>query len=271
MKTLAAAGGMWLRLALAACLIGTLAGCASPPAAVREQLAPEGRLRAAINFGNPILAVKDPQSGNPRGVSVDLSTELARRLGVPLELVSFNSAGRVVEAVKTHEVDVAFVAIDPVRAADMEYTAPYVVIEGAYLVRQDSPIHNNAEVDRAGNRVVVGLGSAYDLFLTRELKAATLVKAPSSPLVTDQFMSQQLEVAAGVKQQLQADALRIPGLRLLDGRFMVINQAMAVPKGRAAAQAWLSAFIEEMKSTGFVAAALARHGIEGAAVAPPAP
>ena len=247
-----------------------LTACASLPSAPVAELAPTGKLRAAINFGNPILAIRDAPSGAPRGVSVDLARELGRRLGVPVELVTFTSAGKVVEAVKDAQVDIAFVAIDPVRGADMLQTPPYVIIEGAYLVRSDSPIKNNAEVDRAGNRVVVGNGSAYDLYLTRELKAATLVKAPTSPLVTDQFLAQKLEVAAGVRQQLQADAQRLPGLRLLDGRFMVIQQAMGLPKGREAGARYLTAFVEEMKASGFVTAALARHGIEGAAVAPAA-
>jgi polar amino acid transport system substrate-binding protein len=199
---------------------------------------------------------------------VDLAREAARRLGLAIELVQFDSAGNVVEAVKARQVDMAFVAIDPVRAADMEYTAPYVIIEGAYLVRNGSPLQRNEDVDRAGTRVVVGKGSAYDLYLTRELKAATLVRAPTSPEVTNQFLAQNLDVAAGVKQQLEADAKRVGGVRLLPGRFMVIEQAMGVPKGRIAAQAWLSGFIEEMKASGFVAEALKRHGIEGAAVAP---
>jgi polar amino acid transport system substrate-binding protein len=173
-----------------------------------------------------------------------------------------------VEAIKARKVDLAFVAIDPVRAADMEYTAPYVVIEGAYLVRNGSPLQRNEEVDRAGTRVAVGRGSAYDLYLTRELKQATLVRVPTSPQVVDDFLAQNLEVAAGVKQQLEMDGRRVGGVRLLPGRFMVINQAMGVPKGRTAAQAWLSAYIEEMKASGFVADALQRHRIEGAAVAP---
>lgn len=232
------------------------------------ELAPSGRLRAAINFGNPILAVKDAATGEPRGVSVDLARELGKRLGVPVELVTFPAAGKVVEAVTAAQVDVGFVAIDPVRGAGMLQTPPYLVIEGAYLVRNDSHIKSNAEVDRAGNRIVVGNGSAYDLYLTREIKHATLVKAPTSPAVTDQFLAQKLEVAAGVKQQLQADAQRLPGLRLLDGRFMVIQQAMGLPKGRDAGARYLTAFVEEMKASGFVAAALARHKIEGAMVAP---
>jgi polar amino acid transport system substrate-binding protein len=247
-----------------------LGGCATTDpraAAAAAQLSGSGKLRAAINYGNPILAARG-DDGQPRGVSVDLAREAARRLGVPIELIAFTSAGNVVEAVKAQQVDLAFVAIDPVRAADMEYTAPYVIIEGAYLVRNGSALQRNDEVDRAGTRVAVGRGSAYDLFLTRELKAATLVRAPTSPAVTDLFLAQNLEVAAGVKQQLQADAARVGGVRLLPGRFMVIEQAMGVPKGRTAAQAWLSVFIEEMKASGFVAAALQRHGIQGAAVAP---
>ena len=147
------------------------------------QLAPSGTLRAAINFGNPVLAGKDATTGGPRGVSVDLARELAKRIGVPLEVVTFSAAGKVVEAIGTW--DVAFLAIDPARADDMDFTAPYVVVEGAYLVPQDSAIRSNDDVDRAGVRVVVGAGSAYDLYLTRELKRARIVRAPTSPMVVD--------------------------------------------------------------------------------------
>jgi polar amino acid transport system substrate-binding protein len=256
-------------------LVGTLAlaGCSAlatdPRGGVVAELASTGRMRAAINLGNPILASRGPD-GAPQGVSVDLAREAARRLGVRLELVPFDSAGAVVAAVKARQVDLAFVAIDPVRGADTDYTRPYVVIEGAYLVRDDSPLQRNDDVDRAGTRVAVGRGSAYDLFLTRELKAATIVRAPTSPAVADLFLAQNLDVAAGVRQQLEADARRVGGVRLLPGRFMVIEQAMAVPKGRHDAQDWLDRFVVEMKSSGFVADALKRHGIEGAAVAPAA-
>jgi polar amino acid transport system substrate-binding protein len=243
---------------------------ASPLPAVVKEFAPSGTLRAAINLGNPILANKDA-SGQPFGVSVDMARELGKRLGVPVELVIFSAAGKVVEAVKAAQVDVAFVAIDPVRGADMGQTAPYVMIEGAYMVAIDSPIKTNADVDKLGNRIVVGQGSAYDLYLTRELKAATIVRSQSSPTVLDTMAAQKLEVAAGVKQQLQMDAKRIPNMRLLDGRFMVINQAMGLPKGRDGALQYLSSFVADLKAGGFVAQALARHKIEGATVAPPAP
>ncbi|MDP2819517.1 MAG: ABC transporter substrate-binding protein [Polaromonas sp.] len=250
-------------------LVATLAACATSSPPPVAELAPTGKLRAAINFGNPILATKDAATGEARGVSVDLARELGRRLGVPVELVTFQAAGKVVEAVTAAQVDIGFVAIDPVRGAGMAQTPPYVIIEGAYLVKNSSPIKSNAEVDRPGNRIVVGNGSAYDLYLTRELKNAKLVKAPTSPAVTDTFLAQNIEVAAGVKQQLQADARRLPGLRLLDGRFMVIQQAMGLPKGREAGARYVTAFVEEMKASGFVAEALARHKIEGAAVAGP--
>lgn len=234
-----------------------------------QALAPEGKLRAVINLGNPILAHRDAQTGAPVGVSVDLSNELARRLGVEPEFVVVEKAADSVAAVTEGRADVGFFAIDPVRGAGIAFTAPYLLIEGAYLVRADSPLSVNEEVDRPGTRVVVGQGSAYDLYLSRELKHAEIVRAPSSPDVVPTFLAQGLDVAAGVRQQLEMDAARQPGLRLLPGRFMVIQQAMGIAKPRGAEAAfWLSVFVEEMKASGFVAAALQRHGVEGVSVAP---
>ncbi|MCS0630165.1 ABC transporter substrate-binding protein [Telluria mixta] len=231
--------------------------------------APTGKLRAAINLGNPILAHAVGEGG-AGGVSVDLAREFARRLGVDLDLVVVDTAGKSVDAVASERADIGFFAIDPARGADIAFTAPYVLIEGSYLVKDDSPIRANGDVDQAAHRVVVGKGSAYDLFLTRELRQAQIVRAPSSPAVVPTFLEQGADVAAGVRQQLEADARGKPGLRLLDGRFMVIRQAMGVPKSRGdAAAALLTAFVEEMKASGFVADALKRHGIEGASVAPP--
>jgi polar amino acid transport system substrate-binding protein len=247
-----------------------LAGCTStakaPPAAVSD-LAPNGTLRAAINLGNPVLASRDA-SGQPQGVSVDMARELARRLGVAVQLIPFDAAGKVVEAGKTGAWDIAFVAIDPLRSEGIAQSTPYVVIEGAYLVRENSKIKVNDEVDRPGNRVVVGKGSAYDLFLTRSLKQATIVRTSTSGGAVDYFMKENLEVAAGVKQQLELDARRTPGVRLLPGRFMVINQAMASQRNKDAGARYVREFVEEMKASGFVARALERYKIEGAAVAP---
>ncbi len=235
---------------------------------IRHAFAPTGRLRASINFGNPLLAKGTPDA--PGGISVDLAREAARRLGLPLDLVVFDAAGKSVEAVAAEIADFGFFAVDPVRGADIAFTEPYVLIEGWYLVREASPITANAQVDHAGLRVAVGKGSAYDLYLTRALTAAEIVRAPTSPAVVDFFLEHDLEVAAGVCQQLEMDAQRIGGLRLLDERFMVIRQAMGLPKSRGtAAHAWLSAFVEEMKASGFVADAMVRHAVSGALVAPP--
>lgn len=232
--------------------------------------APTGVLRASINLGNPILANTDP-TGAAGGVSVDLARNFAEQLGVPLELVVFKTAGQSVDAITNQQADIGFFAIDPARGAGIGFTAPYVLIEGCYLVRDHSPLQHNDEVDRAGTRVAVGAGSAYDLYLTRTLQQAQIVRAPTSPAVVETFVEQGLDVAAGVKQQLEADARRFPGHRLLPGRFMVIQQAMGLPKGRGdAALGVLAAFVEQMKASGFVAAALARHGVEGASVAPAA-
>jgi polar amino acid transport system substrate-binding protein len=236
-----------------------------------QAFAPNGVLRASINLGNPILAGRDSATGEPAGVSIDLARAFGAQLGVPVELVVFDTAGKSVEAVAADRADIGFFAIDPVRGADIAFTAAYVLIEGAYLVRDGAAITRNEEVDRDGVRVAVGKGSAYDLYLTRELKQAQIVRAPSSPTVVQTFLDQDLEVAAGVKQQLEADQARHPGLRLLPGRFMVIQQAMGVPKRRGEPAArTLAAFVEEMKASGFVAEALRRHGIEGASVAPAA-
>jgi polar amino acid transport system substrate-binding protein len=241
---------------------------ANHPHVLAASFAPTGNLRASINLGNPILAYRS-DDGQVTGVSVDLAQSLAQRLGLNLSLVVFESAGKSVEAVTNHQADIGFFAVDPVRGQGIAFTAPYVLIEGSYLVRQNSPIQSITEVDRAGNRIAVGQGSAYDLYLTRELKIAHLHRAPTSPTTVDYFIQEQLEVAAGVKQQLEMDAQRIPGLRLLPGRFMVIEQAMGLPKDRpVAAQNYLRQFIEDMKSTGMVSSALKKHRIEGAIVAP---
>lgn len=251
-------------------LLACLGGCATstaPPEAVKA-LAPTGKLRAAINYGNSVLAQRDPSTGEPRGVSADLARELARRLGVPIEYVTFDAAGKVFAAVGTW--DVAFLAIDPARATEIDFTAPYVIIEGGYMVPAGSAIRTITDVDRDGVRVAVGRGSAYDLYLTRTLKQATLVRAPTSPAAIELFVKEKLEVAANVKQPLVRFAAGNPSVHVLDGRFMVIEQAMGTPKGRSAGARYLREFVEEMKASGFVAAGLQRSGQLDAAVAPPA-
>lgn len=240
----------------------------SVPSHIVHAFAPTGRLRASINTGNPILAAAEP-GGSAKGVSVDLARGFAERLGVALELVVFDAAGKSVDAVTQEHADIGFFAIDPKRGEGIRFTAAYVLIEGCYAVKTASPLTQTEQVDQPGVRVVVGQGSAYDLFLTRELKQAVIIRAPTSPAVVEHFLKHGAEVAAGVKQQLEADAQRLGGIRLLPGHFMVIQQAMGCPRGRGdEAARFLAAYVEEMKASGFVAEALQRHGIRGAAVAP---
>jgi polar amino acid transport system substrate-binding protein len=232
----------------------------SPPV---SELAPNGTLRAAINFGNPVLAGKDA-SGQPCGISVDLAREFGRRLGLAVELVPYESAGHVPAAIASNAWDICFLAIDPKRAADIAFTAPYAVIEGAYMVAVSSALRSVDQVDRAGTRIGVIEGSAYDLYLTRELSKATLVREASADAVMNLWIEGMLDVVAGVKPQLEADAKRIGGLRLLPGRFMSINQAMGTPQGREAGAAYLREFMIEAKSSGLVASLFAKHRITGA-------
>jgi polar amino acid transport system substrate-binding protein len=242
----------------------------TPTSSLLAAFTPTGKLRASINLGNPILACRGDDEG-VRGVSVDLAGEFARLLGVELELVVVDAAGKSVDVVASEQADIGFFAIDPVRGANIAFSAAYVLIEGCYLVKADSPIRANDQVDQAANRVVVGKGSAYDLYLTRTLQHAQILRSPTSPTVVDTFLELGAEVAAGVRQQLEADARRIDGLRLLDGCFMIIQQAMGIPRSRGEeAAAFLGSFVERMKASGFVADALARHRIGGASVAPAA-
>ena len=240
--------------------------------ALAEAFAPTGTMRAIINLGNPVLAKRTSEAAAPTGVSVDLANELARRLGVLVEYVVVTSAGKAVETLRAGNGDVGFFAIDPMRNDGITFSTPYINIEGAFLVREGSTLKSRDDVDTAGVRIAVGLNSAYDLFLTREIKAATLVRVPTSPEVVSAFVGQNLDVAAGVKQQLEADQATTPGLRLLPGAFMTINQAMGLPSGRKPeAGTYLAKFVEDAKASGFVRAALQRHGIAGAAVAPHGP
>jgi polar amino acid transport system substrate-binding protein len=246
---------------------------AAPPDAIHD-LAPAGRLRAAINFGNGVLAQKGPND-EPRGITPDLATELARRLGVPIEFVRYEAAGKVFEGAKAGAWDIGFIAIEPARAADIEFTAPYVIIEGTYLVRQDSPLKEIADVDKPGIRIGVGLNSVYDLYLTRTLKNATLVRAKVGGAAAgiEPFINDKLDAAAGVRQPLENYAKSHPEVRVMAGAFQEIRQAMGTPKVdgkvRTAGAKYLAAFVEDVKASGFVAEALKRSG-QTAVVAPPA-
>lgn len=247
---------------------------AQPSPAVLHDLAPTGKLRAAINYGNSVLAQKGPD-GTPRGVSADLAAELAKRLGVPLDYVPYEAAGKVFEGAKAGAWDVGFIAIEPVRAKEIIFTAPYVVIEGTYMVRKESPLKDVGDVDKDGIKMSVGLGSAYDLYLTRTIKHATVLRANAGggTAMIQKFLDEKLDVAAGVRQQLDAYAKDHPEMRVMPGHFQEIRQAMGMPRiegqPHADGAAYLAAFVEDMKSSGFVADALKRSG-QVADVAPPA-
>jgi polar amino acid transport system substrate-binding protein len=228
-----------------------------------KEFAPTGRLRAAINQGNSVLAQKGP-NGEALGVTVDLARELAKRLGVPVELVIFDGAGKAFDALKSR-LDIGFLAIEPVRAAEVDFTAPYVLIEGTYMVPKDSALKKIEDVDAAGVRIGVNKGSAYDLYLSRTLKNATLLRGEDGVAL---FKTDKLEAAGGVRQPLEQYARKDTSVRVMDGRFMAIQQAMGMPKGRANAHAYLKDFVEEMKASGFVADALKRSNQPDAQVAP---
>jgi len=233
-------------------------------AAIAADLAPSGTLRASINLGNPVLAQGTPDA--PTGVTVDLARALGERLGVPVDLLCFDAARKSFEALTSGRADVGFLAVEPARAEQVAFTAPYVLIEGVYAVPDDSPLRTVADVDAAGVRIGVKLGSAYDLFLTRTLARATLVRGDEG---TDAFLAEGLEAAAGIRQPMAAFVAGHGGVRLIDERFMEIRQAMATTRSRAEATVeYLRAFVEEQKASGFVAAALVRAGQADATVAP---
>jgi polar amino acid transport system substrate-binding protein len=250
--------------------IGAYAQSVTP--AVKTELAPSGTLRAGINYNNPLLARRDATTGELSGIAVDLSRELARRVGVPLEVVPYDAAGRLAEGARTKAWDIGYLAIDPNRAKDIDFTAAYIELEGTYLVPAGSPLQKLEDVDRPGVRIAVTSGSAYDLFLSRDLKQAQLVRAATTPQSFDMMVAQKLDAVAAVRTALVPVTREIPGSRVLSGRFMTIPQAAGIPRGRPAAARYVRQFIEDVKASGFVAKALARHGLKAddAVVAPPA-
>ncbi|HEF4761919.1 TPA: transporter substrate-binding domain-containing protein [Pseudomonas putida] len=235
--------------------------------AVIKDLAPHGVLRAAINFGNPVLAQKG-QDGSPQGVSVALAKALADELGVALEMVTFEAAGKVFAALEEGAWNLAFLAIEPVREQQIAFSEPYVIIEGTYLVAADSPYQVVEDLDQPGLKLAVGKGAAYDLFLSRTLQHAQLERAETSAGAVDLFLEQGLDAAAGVRQPLEQVAAGNPAYRVIVGAFTAIRQAMAVPRQCVAGAAYVRDFIERKKAEGFVHAALAQSGQADVTVAP---
>lgn len=249
-----------------ASILGTMVIPITP--AVRADLAPTGVLRAGVNYGNFILATRDPATGESRGVAIDLAQDVGQRLHVPVSLVPYDSVAAMVDAAKTGAWDIAFLGIDPAREGDIGFTAAYLEIEATYLVSAGSGIGAVADVDRDGVRVAAAARANYELFLTRELKRAQLVRAPGHPAAFELLQSGQVDALAGLRQALLGLTERLPGSRVLDGRFMAVPQAVGMPRGRAAGLAYLRDVVEEAKASGMVARAIGRTGARGVSVAP---
>ena len=240
-------------------------------AAVCADLAPGGKIRAGLNYSNFLLVGKDPASGTPSGIAVDLAQELGRRLGEPVELVGYESGGKLADAARAGGWDIAFLGADPARASDIEFTAAYLEIEATYLVPAQSPLRSIADVDRSGVRICVSAASAYELALKRSIKRAELVRAGSIDASFDLFVERGLEALAGLKPRLVMDAERLPGSRLIEGRFTAIQQAIGIPRGRDAGAVYLRDFVEEVKASGLIASVIERNNVRGVTVAPKAP
>jgi len=238
------------------------------PQKAKEELTPDGKLRVGVNLGNFLLVNKDPATGELRGVVPDLAAELARRLGTTAELIAYPGAGQVADAASTGAWDVGFIGAEPQRAAVIEFTLAYVEIPATYLVPAGSPIRTIEEVDRPGVRIATAARSAYDLYLSRSLKHAELVRAEGLPASYDLFVKEKLDALSGLLPRLTSEETRLPGARILDGKFTAIQQAIGTPKARTAAAAYLRDFVAKIKSSGLVASLIAKHDVKGITVAP---
>jgi polar amino acid transport system substrate-binding protein len=238
-------------------------------AAARDQLAPNGRLRAALNYSNVLLvSARAPEHA---GVAPDLARELARRANATVAFVGYENAGLVADAAKDDAWDVAFIGAEPARAGEIAFTPAYAEIEAVYVVPADSPIRSLEEVDRKGVRIVSAARAAYTLYLQRTLRHATLVEADGVQGSFDLFAGSRLDVLAGLKPRLLDDVTKLPGARLLEGRFTAVQQSMGVRRERTAAAAYVTAFADEIKSSGLLRAIIGRHGVRGLSIAAPQP
>jgi polar amino acid transport system substrate-binding protein len=238
---------------------------------IRDEIAPGGKLRAGINHSNFLLVNPGSPHGAPKGIAPDLALELGRRLGVPVEFVSFDAAGRTADAIRDAVVDVGFIANEAERASVIEFSSAYLELPATYLVPAGSPIRSLADVDRPGVRIALSGRSAYDLYLTRTIKNAELVRAEGIPSSVKLFHDRKLDALAGLKPGLVAEAQKLPGARVLEGQFTAVQQSIGVPKTRAAAAKHLREFIEDAKRSGLVSELVEKHGVKGVNVAPPAP
>lgn len=237
-------------------------------AAARGALAPTGVLRAGLNLSNFLLVRPDSKPGDRRGVAPDIAHELGRRLGVPVALIDYKSPGEMADVATAAIWDVAFLGAEPARAKTIDFSAAYLEIESTYLVPAGSAIQSIDDVDRPGVRIAVSNRSAYELYLSRTIKQATLVRVDGVEVSFQRFVDDKMEALAGLRPRLLTDVERLSGARILPGRFTAVQQAVGTPRGRDGAGAeYLRAFVEDVKASGFVAQAIERHGSHGATVA----
>ncbi len=239
-------------------------------ATVIAELAPRGVLRAGINLSNFLLVTGRDEHGSPEGVAPDMARAVAERLGVPLRLVPFASPGLLADACGTDAWDIGLIGAEPQRAETIAFSAAYAEIEATFLVPPGSPIGSIAEVDRPGVRIASTARAAYDLWLERNIRQATLLRAESLDGAFALFREKGLEALAGLRPKLIADAASMPGARILDGQFSAVQQAIGTARRNTAGAAFLRGFVEEAKASGLVARLIAKHGVKGLSVAPPA-
>ena len=239
-----------------------------PSPKVRAELAPTGKLRVGLNFGNFLLTKRPPPGGEPGGIAPDLGREIARRLNLEVEFVHYDQAGKLADGAKAGAWDVAFLASEPVRAAEIDVSPASLEIETSYLVPAGSPIRPLDDVDRPGVRIACADRAAYDLYLSRSLTHAQLVRAEAIAGSYQLWVKEKLDALAGLKPRLVADAEKHPGSRVLDGRFTAVQQSVGTPKGRDAAAKYLREFVAEAKASGLVAKAIAANGVRRVSVAP---
>ena len=231
---------------------------------VAGELAPTGTLRAGVNLANPLLVTGKAANGDPQGISPDMSAEIARRLGASVLYVTYATPGEVADAAERNEWDIALIAADPKRAETMAFTRAYVEIEATYLVRSDSPVQSIADVDRPGTRIAVSDRSAYHLWLSRNIEHAELVPGEGLLGTFQMFRDDTgLDVLAGLRPALNGNASELPGSRILDGRYMTVQQAIGTRPGNAHGLEFLKAFVEEVTTSGFVAGLIDAHGVTG--------
>jgi polar amino acid transport system substrate-binding protein len=236
---------------------------------VKSELAPTGALRAGINMSNFLLVTGRTASGDPDGVSPDMARAIAEKLGVPVKLVPFKTPGELADQAGNNVWDIGLIGAEPQRAEKIAFTNAYVEIEATYMVPPGSPIKTIAEVDQPGKRISVSARSAYDLWLERNIKRATLVRATGLDGSYDQFVAEKMDALAGLRPRLLTDVAKLPGARILDGQFTAVQQAVGTPRSNSAGATFLSKFVEEAKASGFVASLIAKHKVQGLSVAPP--